>query len=40
MDSTHDFVERIHDKQRKDRQNRKRQGRNDPSNKLPGKNKK
>ncbi|GAA0501129.1 hypothetical protein GCM10008986_30670 [Salinibacillus aidingensis] len=40
MDSTQDFIERIHDKQRKDQRNRRRQGKNAPSNKLPNKNKK
>jgi hypothetical protein len=35
MDSTNDFLNKLHDKQRKDEQNRKRQGKNNPSEKLP-----
>lgn len=35
MESTHDFVEKIHENQRKDEQNRKRQGKGYPSKKLP-----
>ncbi|UOE96230.1 MULTISPECIES: DUF4023 domain-containing protein [Bacillaceae] len=37
MENTHEFVEKIHEKQRKDEQNRKRQGDGKPSKKLPNK---
>ncbi|WP_078553185.1 DUF4023 domain-containing protein [Bacillus alkalicellulosilyticus] len=37
MDNTHEFVEQLHDKQKKDEQNRKRQGHGKPSKKLPNK---
>lgn len=37
MDNTHDFVEKIHDKQRKAEKNKKNQGYSRPSNKLPSK---
>ncbi|MRG87300.1 DUF4023 family protein [Salinibacillus xinjiangensis] len=39
MESTSEFVARMHDKQRKDELNRKR-GRKRPANRLPSKNKK
>lgn len=35
MESTSQFLNNLHDKQRKDEQNRKRQGKNNPSDKLP-----
>lgn len=35
MESTNDFLNKLHDKQQKDEQNRKRQGKNNPSDKLP-----
>ncbi|WP_338472253.1 DUF4023 domain-containing protein [Niallia sp. XMNu-256] len=35
MDNTNEFVQKLHEKQKKDEQNRKRQGNNDPSSKLP-----
>ncbi|NOU96393.1 DUF4023 domain-containing protein [Paenibacillus sp. LMG 31456] len=37
MDSTRDFVEKLHDKQEKDEKNKKRQGQGHPGHKLPGK---
>lgn len=37
MDNTHEFVEKIHKKQQKDEQNRKHQGKGNPSSKLPNK---
>ncbi|WP_239615736.1 DUF4023 family protein [Cohnella mopanensis] len=41
MDDTHEFVEKLHDTQQKDKQNRRRQGRGKDSEKsgqkLPGK---
>lgn len=37
MENTHEFVQKLHDKQRKDEQNRKRQGKENPSDKLPNK---
>ncbi|MBB6454483.1 hypothetical protein HNQ94_002965 [Salirhabdus euzebyi] len=35
MDNTHDFVEKIHDKQAKDKENKQKQGKGNPSEKLP-----
>ena len=35
MDSTNEFVKKLHEKQKKDEQNRKRQGKNNPSDQLP-----
>jgi len=35
MDSTNEFLTKLHDKQHKDEQNRKQQGKNNPSEKLP-----
>lgn len=35
MESTNEFVKKIHEKQAKDEQNRKRQGKSSPSKKLP-----
>ncbi|MBO9129861.1 DUF4023 family protein [Bacillus sp. 165] len=35
MESTHDFVEKVHEKQKKAEQNRKGQG--DPGKRLPNK---
>ncbi|MGO4887629.1 DUF4023 domain-containing protein [Anaerobacillus sp. MEB173] len=37
MENTHEFVEKIHEKQKKDQQNKKRQGKGDPATKLPSK---
>ncbi|WP_416827333.1 DUF4023 domain-containing protein [Ectobacillus polymachus] len=37
MENTHDFVEKLHETQKKDEQNRKRQGKGDPGKKLPNK---
>ncbi|HZG73924.1 MAG TPA: DUF4023 domain-containing protein [Chondromyces sp.] len=37
MENTHEFVEKLHDKQSKDERNRKRQGKGHPSQKLPNK---
>jgi Protein of unknown function (DUF4023) len=37
MDSTHEFVEKLHDKQKKDEQNKKRPGKGNASKKLPSK---
>jgi hypothetical protein len=37
MDNTNEYVQKLHDKQRKDEQNRKRQGKENPSDKLPNK---
>ncbi|MCQ6278921.1 DUF4023 domain-containing protein [Bacillus sp. EB600] len=35
MESTHEFVQKLHEKQKKDEENRKRQGHGHPDNKLP-----
>lgn len=35
MESTNEFLNKLHDKQHKDETNRKRQGKNNPSDKLP-----
>lgn len=37
MESTHEFVEDVHQKQKRDEQNRKNQGKGNPSSKLPNK---
>ncbi|MFD3446532.1 DUF4023 domain-containing protein [Microbacteriaceae bacterium 4G12] len=37
MENTDNFVEKLHEKQEKDEQNRKRQGSGDPGKKLPNK---
>ncbi len=37
LENTHEFVEKLHDKQKKDEQNKKRQGNGNPSEKLPNK---
>jgi hypothetical protein len=37
MEDTHEFVEKIHEKQRKDELNKKHQGGGVPSKKLPNK---
>lgn len=37
MDDTKQFVDKLHDKQQKDEQNRKRQGAGHPEKKLPNK---
>ncbi|CEG25522.1 DUF4023 domain-containing protein [Bacillus sp. B-jedd] len=37
MDNTHKFVEKLHEKQRKDEKNKKRQGNGHPSEQLPNK---
>ncbi len=37
MDNTHEFVEKLHDKQEKDERNKKRQGKGNPNEKLPSK---
>jgi hypothetical protein len=36
-ESTHEYVEKLHEKQKKDEQNRKRQGSGHPSKRLPNK---
>ena len=35
MDNTHEFVEKIQDQQKKQEQNKKRQGKGHPGDKLP-----
>ncbi|RSK29081.1 DUF4023 domain-containing protein [Bacillus sp. HMF5848] len=37
MESTHEFVEKIHDTQKKDEKNREHQGKHNPNQKLPNK---
>lgn len=37
MENTHEFVENLHEKQRKDEQNKKRQSKENQSRKLPNK---
>lgn len=37
MESTHDFIANVQEKQQKDEQNRKNQGKGNPSSKLPNK---
>lgn len=37
MESTNEFVAKVHDKQRKDEANRKRQGQGTPANRLSNK---
>jgi hypothetical protein len=37
VDDTHEFVANLHEKQAKDEQNRRRQGKGTPSEKLPTK---
>ncbi|NHN32383.1 DUF4023 domain-containing protein [Paenibacillus agricola] len=37
MDSTHEFVEKLHDTQKKAEANKKHQGKGTPSDKLPNK---
>jgi hypothetical protein len=37
MDSTNDFVEKLNENQKKDEQNRKRQGNGNPGKKKPNK---
>lgn len=37
MDDTHDFVKKFNETKRKDKLNKKRQGRGDPADKLPAK---
>ncbi|WP_082306774.1 DUF4023 domain-containing protein [Bacillus sp. FJAT-27245] len=37
MENTHQFVEKLHEKQKKDEQNKKRQGKGNPSEQLPNK---
>ena len=37
MESTHDFVEKLHDNQEKAERNKKRQGKGNPNQKLPSK---
>jgi hypothetical protein len=37
MEDTHEFVEKINEKQAKDELNRKHQGKGTPGDKLPGK---
>ncbi|TYR80707.1 DUF4023 domain-containing protein [Priestia megaterium] len=37
MDNTNEFVEKLHDKQEKAEQNKKRQGKGHPEKKLPNK---
>ena len=36
-ESTHEFVEKLHDTQKKDKRNKKLQNEEQPGNKLPGK---
>jgi hypothetical protein len=36
-ESTHEFVEKLHERQEKDRKNREKQGSDTPSKKLPNK---
>lgn len=40
MESTHEFVEKLHDTQAKDEKNRRTNGKGNPSDKLPNKHKK
>ena len=35
MENTNEFIKKLQEKQKKDEQNRKRQGNHDPSSKLP-----
>ncbi|WP_431308878.1 DUF4023 domain-containing protein [Halalkalibacter flavus] len=37
MDDTKQFIDKLHDKQQKDEQNRQRQGKGHPEKKLPNK---
>ena len=37
MDDTNDFVEKLHDKQKKDEDNRQHQGKGNPGKKKPNK---
>jgi hypothetical protein len=37
MENTHDFVENVHDKQKKDKLNKKHQGKGTPADKLSNK---
>ncbi|AZS17728.1 DUF4023 domain-containing protein [Paenibacillus lutimineralis] len=37
MDNTHEFVEKLHDKQAKDEANKRRQGKGNPAGQLPSK---
>jgi hypothetical protein len=37
VENTHEFVENLHEKQRKDEQNKKRQAKENQSRKLPNK---
>ncbi|WML43870.1 DUF4023 domain-containing protein [Neobacillus sp. PS3-40] len=37
MENTHEFVENLHEKQKKDEQNKKRQSKENQSRKLPNK---
>ncbi|WP_251554066.1 DUF4023 domain-containing protein [Neobacillus muris] len=37
QENTHEFVEKIHEKQAKDQKNRQQQGTNKPSKQLPNK---
>ncbi|GAA0136409.1 hypothetical protein YSY43_32500 [Paenibacillus sp. YSY-4.3] len=37
MDSTHEFVEKVHDKQEKDRRNKERYGKGNPAGQLVSK---
>ena len=39
MENTHDYVKKLHENQRKDMENKKHQGNENPSKKLPQKNK-
>lgn len=37
MENTHDFVEKLHDKQEKDLRNKKHHGKGNPAGQLPSK---
>lgn len=37
MDDTHEFVKKFNENKKKDKQNKKQQGRGDPADKLPNK---
>jgi hypothetical protein len=37
MESTHEFVQKLNERQKKDEKNRKHQGQGNPSSKLPNK---
>jgi hypothetical protein len=37
MENTHEYVQKLHENQKKNEQNKKRQGKENPSDKLPNK---